>query len=64
MKKRQQRKRKTYPPGGRPLVDAGGGWFVAGDGKSVVGRCSCGEPAVVDCPVCGPQCQSCFLRGA
>ncbi len=62
--RRQQSKRPKYPPGGRPLVDAGGGWVVAGDGKTVVGRCACGEAAVADCEVCGPQCQVCFLRGA
>lgn len=48
---------------GRLPADAYGGWTVAGDGRSVVGRCDCGEPAVVDCPVCGPQCQRCFMDG-
>ncbi len=64
------KRRKKHPsagplrPGGRPVVDAGGGWVVAGDGRTVEGRCACGEPAAVDCPVCGPQCQGCYLRGA
>ncbi len=44
-------------------VDAYGGWSVAGDGRTVVGECACGEPAVTDCAVCGPQCQRCFTEG-
>jgi hypothetical protein len=65
------KRRKKHPsggpllrPGGRTVVDAGGGWVVGGDGKTVEGRCACGEPAVADCEFCGPQCQGCFLRGA
>jgi hypothetical protein len=45
-------------------VDAWGGWVAAGDGRTVTGRCSCGEVAVIDCPDCGPQCQRCFIGGA
>jgi hypothetical protein len=26
--------------------------------------CSCGAPAVVECPVCGPECAACFMAGA
>jgi hypothetical protein len=60
-KKRQQRKRPGPKRGVVGPADAYGGWVVAGDGRTVIGRCACGEPAVVDCPVCGPQCQSCFV---
>jgi hypothetical protein len=45
------------------VVDAFGGWTVAGDGRSVTGVCACGAPAVADCAECGPQCQACFLEG-
>ncbi len=62
-RKGQQSKRSAERPGGRPLVDAWGGWVVSGDGRTVVGSCACGEAAVADCPECGPQCQRCFLGG-
>ncbi len=26
-------------------------------------RCSCGQPAVIVCPVCGPECRSCYMAG-
>jgi hypothetical protein len=48
---------------GEMPVDAYGGWTVGGDGRTVVGVCACGEAAVTDCPVCGPQCQRCFIGG-
>jgi hypothetical protein len=51
-KKRQQRKRSKR-------ADAFAGATVG----PVVGECGCGQAAVVDCPVCGPQCMRCFVEG-
>jgi len=62
-RRREREERRPIPEGGRPVVDAGFGWTVAGDGRTVEAQCECGEPAVVDCPVCGPQCQRCFIEG-
>jgi len=70
MSKRQQGKRSTRaqvsttPNSSKhAVVDAYGGWTVAASGSKVVGVCRCGESAVIDCPVCGPQCMGCFVRG-
>ncbi len=56
------KKRSRFVEGEVP-VDAYGCWTVGADGRTVVGVCACGEVAVVDCPVCGPQCQRCFIGG-
>jgi hypothetical protein len=32
-------------------------------GKARVRRCGCGQPAVIICPVCGPECRSCYMAG-
>jgi hypothetical protein len=45
----------------RSKRDAYGGWKVAGDGRTVVGVCRCGQPAATDCAICGPQCLRCFM---
>ncbi len=47
--------RERYP------ADAYGGWNVAAGGRTVEGRCSCGQPAATDCAMCGPQCLLCFM---
>jgi hypothetical protein len=26
-------------------------------------KCSCGRRAVIVCPVCGPECKTCYLAG-
>ena len=61
-RRKQRQERRPTPPAARAPVDAGFGWTVAGDGRTVVGVCECGEAATVDCPVCGPQCQQCFTE--
>jgi hypothetical protein len=62
--KRKRKTQQSHRPRAAAAVDAWGGWTVAADGRTVVALCGCGEPAVADCPLCGPQCTSCFLRGA
>jgi hypothetical protein len=33
-------------------------------GGPPAGPCKCGQPAVVVCPICGPQCAACYLPEA
>lgn len=30
---------------------------------STLGCCGCGEPAIVQCPICGPECMACYMLG-
>jgi len=61
-RRRQREERRPIPPTGRRLAEGDLGWSASGDGRTVVGVCDCGQPAVVDCPVCGPQCARCFTE--